>query len=419
MQPMKPPAPATASKLKVLLCVEALSHGHVSRALGVATRLAAMGVQLELATAPQASTWFAALKLPTHAYVAPDTTAIYRRLAELGPMYSDAEIAAQYAEDAQMLRTVRPDMVISEFRIPVLQLARAQGIPTVSITEASVIPGFDMSTGPLPDAVIRPAWLPRSVADVLYGPWVRRHIVPRMARGLAEGLRRAAREHGGKQWDGYIDYVSDADRVLVCDLPELWPEVKLRPQDRFVGPQLLTDGAPLPATLDRLPRPWVAVSLGTQPALDASLIWRAVDALLSDGRSVIVSLGGQTLPCPLTHERLRVIPFANDDALFPQLQALVYPGGSGTTWKALKHGAPLITIPAHPNQHFLSLALKRAGRAELLYPRHFKPQQLVQAVRRAAQAQSTACATWEQRLARYDAGLSLIDGLADFLPLPR
>lgn len=396
-QPGEPPDVASP----VLLFCEAISHGHVVRCLGLAEALCAAGVGLVVAVPARLQHHFRAIGIAVADLQVVDTALLFARLCALEPTYTTAEIDGYYLQDKELLDRWRPRLVLSDHRVTAIQLAHRLGIPTVSLAEATVLPGFDPGSCSLPDGLARPRWCPMPVLDAFARTSCWRRLAGRIARRLAEPWRVASRRHGAAELDTYLDYVSAGDLVLAADHPGLWPQVRLRPQDRYIGPCAARDHRPLPTELlDRIAGrvPLVYVSLGTQPALDPQLLLGELRGLLDAGYALVVSRGGRPVELPLTHERLLVLDFINDDLFLQHCDALVYGGGSCTTWKALAAGVPLVCLPAHPNQHFYADALGKAGVARLLRPNRLRRGQLVAAVRNALAAPMDAHHEWRRLL---------------------
>jgi len=118
-------------------------------------------------------------------------------------------------------------------------------------------------------------------------------------------------------------------------------------------------GAPVLATERRAVKvelPWgaddqtpiVLLSFSTVPEQrNVDMLQRALDALAPLPVHVAATTGGIVDPAELTApENAHLVPFADHDQLMDRATMVVGHGGHGTTMRALRHGLPMVGIPA-------------------------------------------------------------------------
>jgi UDP:flavonoid glycosyltransferase YjiC (YdhE family) len=117
------------------------------------------------------------------------------------------------------------------------------------------------------------------------------------------------------------------------------------------APVLATEPRAVPATLpwsDQDLTPIVLLSFSTVlEQRDVSAMQRALDALAGMPVHVVGTTGGIVDPAELAAPpNSWVVPFADHDALMRRTSLVVGHGGHGTTMRALRHGLPIVGMPA-------------------------------------------------------------------------
>lgn len=117
------------------------------------------------------------------------------------------------------------------------------------------------------------------------------------------------------------------------------------------APVLTTERRAVPAELPweaSDPTPIVLLSFSTVPEQrDPGALQRAIDALAELPVRVVATTGGIVDPAELdAPANAHLVPFADHDALMRRAALVVGHGGHGTTMRALRHGLPIVGMPA-------------------------------------------------------------------------
>jgi UDP:flavonoid glycosyltransferase YjiC (YdhE family) len=96
------------------------------------------------------------------------------------------------------------------------------------------------------------------------------------------------------------------------------------------------------------PTPLVLLSFSTVPEQrSVDMLQRALDALGPLPVHVVATTGGIVDPAELTAPaNAHLVPFADHDLLMQRASLVIGHGGHGTTMRALRHGLPMVGIPA-------------------------------------------------------------------------
>lgn len=159
--------------------------------------------------------------------------------------------------------------------------------------------------------------------------------------------------------------------LAVYALPPTWfgdqgpPEsaVLMRPGE----PTVIDDGS-IAAIIDGLgrDRPLVYVTLGTTFADEPGLFRTVLDGAASLDVDVIATTGPTLDPGSLTgyRDNVRVVRFIPQSLLLPHCNAVVAHAGYGTSFGAMAHGLPMVTVPIASSDNPLNAAhLARSGAA--------------------------------------------------------
>ncbi len=117
------------------------------------------------------------------------------------------------------------------------------------------------------------------------------------------------------------------------------------------APVLTSERRAVPAALpwaDDDPVPVVLLSFSTVPEQrDPAMLQRALDALATLPVHVVATTGGIVEPAELSAPaNAWLTPFADHEQLLERAAVVLGHGGHGTTMRALRHGVPVVGIPA-------------------------------------------------------------------------
>lgn len=373
--------PARRPATSVLVIAEGVSVSHVLRPIALTRWLRALDARVTVACSPHYAHFFHAVGLETLPIGTIDGRDFCRRLRNGRSPYTKDDLLRYYHQDNRLFDKVRPDLLVSDFRVSALRLAAHRGIPSVSLTDFTTHPDFGQGEA-VPDAFARPTFLPIAWFDHIYhrapGRWLKALFIGR----ITSELSGATEAFGIEPLPTSYHYFSQGDLCLYCDHPDFYRADRpaLRPQDAFAGPLLWERPTPLPHELANL-RPdgrTVYLSLGTSESLQTDFAGPYVRELLRRGCRVVVSKGRRerVLDFP-DHPRLHVFDFVNDTRLLPRVDLIVCPGGICSIYYALGAGVPVLGLPTHANPHFYMERVRRLGVGDYLRPSRTSTAQLV------------------------------------------
>lgn len=158
---------------------------------------------------------------------------------------------------------------------------------------------------------------------------------------------------------------TDADEVLLADVPDYFPIAPEAEHHRYLGPVPWSPSNKLPAWWQELDnsRPIVYVTLGSSGRVE--LLPIVLEALAQFPVAVIATTAGRTALESIPENAMvdEYIP-GNEAAKIASL--VICNGGSLTTYQALSNGTPVLGIVGNLDQHLNMSYLTREGIGEVI-----------------------------------------------------
>jgi UDP:flavonoid glycosyltransferase YjiC (YdhE family) len=353
---------ATGHERSILLAPASDILFHVGRCVVLARELARRGHRVTLAGTPRylcdpalaSGPALEVAELPD--FPAEDGMALLRSVRARP---DGARLDRMVDAELELLRRLRPDLVVSDFRPTLGISARVCGVPLASLLLSHWTKRY----------AARPEWVPRSYPAFA---WLPRVFGPRLAAriaapGFALAIRyksapiRAAARARGLRHPALLWEQLEGDLNLVTDSESLCPGPL--PRDSFrTGPIVWEPDAPLPEELRDQPRdrPVVFVNFGSTGHPD--LFRRAFAELGGGAFRVIVATCGQIDPADFEIPRdFHVAKYLPVSRVMAVSDLVVYHGGAGTFHQAIRAGVPGVVVATHWDQEFAGFQTERHG----------------------------------------------------------
>jgi UDP:flavonoid glycosyltransferase YjiC (YdhE family) len=399
---------------KILFVAEAVTLAHVGRPLALAATLDRRRYDVHIACAPGYEMFFKGSDVRSWHIGSISSARFLAALAAGNPVYDTRTLLHYVQDDLRLLRELRPDVVIGDFRLSLSVSARLAGVPYVGLINAYWSP-YVRQHYTVPAIGLSRA-LPIAVADRLF----------KLARPLAFAqhsapMNQARRAHGLASLGHDLRRVyTDADRVLYCDIPEMFPATNLPSTHTYMGPVVWSPPTALPDWWDGLPadRPLVYVTLGSSG--QGALLARVLQALAPLPVGVIAATAGNVAvpEAGAAAPNARVAPYLPGVEAARRASLVICNGGSPTSQQALAAGVPALGIAGNLDQYLNMHGVVASGAGALLRSDRLNEHTL----RRAAVdlleqpgPKASACGVAGQ-MARYDAGARLSALLLELLP---
>ena len=355
------------ARTRILFMAEAVTLAHVGRPLSLAQGLAEEAYEVHFACADGYDFCFKHAPFRRWRMDSISSQQFLQALAKGKPVYTESTLHSYVEDDLRLLKAVRPDLVIGDFRLSLSVSARLLGIPYITISNAYWSPHVRQhyTVPSLPLTGVLPIWL----ASPLF-----RLIRPLAFASHAGPLNRVRRRHGLPSLGGDLRRIyTDADRTLYADIAQLFAPHAMPPTHDYLGAVIWAPPVGLPDWWQRPElssgRPIVYVTLGSSG--QGRLLPRVLHALAPLPVTVLAATAG-TIRVDTVPPNAFVAPFLPGDAAARRASLVICNGGSPTSQQALTAGVPVIGIAGNLDQFLNMHGIVAAGAGLLLRADRFR-----------------------------------------------
>lgn len=334
----------------ILFMAESATLAHVVRLLYLADSLELPRSSIHFATASQYRSWIEAKGMNFIPLQCQDTGAFQRKLDQGRSVIDRHLLTAQVKEDIEILSSVRPHVVVGDFRLSLAISARSLRVPYLGIANSywtRLTPG----KMPLPELSFLKS-IGRSISELLFKV-SRELIVPHVLQRHADDFNFVRAQYAMAPYDSIIEAYTDADWIGFADASEVvTPTSQFGSRYTMLGPLNGSVDCPLPTWWNDLKndQPTIYLNLGSSGKHElAPLLIEALSEL------PIQIIAGSVEPTerPISYPSgaklfsARVLP---GDAVCQKAQVVICNGGAPSSYQALVAGRPVIGITRNMDQ---------------------------------------------------------------------
>ena len=353
------PAPSPSPATRILFFAEAVTLAHVARPVALARALDDRLFDVHLAHHPRYRDLLGDLAISEHEINSISPQQFMQALAGGKPLYNVSTLSSYVEEDLRLIDTVKPDIIVGDFRLSLAVSAELAGVPYVALSNAYWSPSCEQQYI-VPDLPITRILGP-ALAQPLFS----------LVRPLAFALHclpmNKVRRRYGLSSLGYDlrEVYTHGDYTLYADVPDLYRMRNLPQNHRFIGPVVWSPEFPRPDWWQSLPseRPVVYVTLGSSGQAD--LLPMLIATLGSLSVTALVSTAGAPVP-PSVPENVYVVAYLPGEDAVKMASLVICNGGSPTTHQALSQGVPVIGLPSNLDQYLNMAAIEKSGAGQCL-----------------------------------------------------
>ena len=399
----------TRNKPVILLVAEAVTLAHFARIVTLAKALDPSAYEVVVASDPRYNELEASLGCAFHPIRSIPSAEFVHALAQGKPLYSVETLARYVEDDLALLDSVKPDLVVGDFRLSLAVSAPLRKIPYAAVVNAYWSPFAD-TIYPVPDLPMTRI-LGVRLAQKLFDT-VRPMAFALHARSLNQVRLRYGLPPLGPDLRNVYTW---GDYTLYADIPEVVSTHNLPAHHRYLGP-ILWSTHTLPDWWNRLPedKPVVFLTLGSSGQAD--LLPMALTALSRLPVTVIVATAGK-IALADAPANTYIADYLPMDIAARRSQLVISNGGSLTTYQALASGVPVIGLCSNMDQLLNMNAVERIGAGIMLRAAKASSTGLVAAATATLHDPSYAQAASRvgQTLAQTDSGQCFREIVADIL----
>lgn len=383
---------------RILFFAENVTTAQVSRLMSLAESLPADRFEVHFAAAEFSPTVFAGTSFRRHQVYSLPREQMLASVTAGKQVYDSAVLSRYLEEEHNLLRGVRPDLVVGNFRPSLTVSAPLAGVPLATVINAHWSPFSTREAFPIPD----------HPTVKLVGLEVARRFLPKALPAafslFAKPVNGLRKKHGLSPIGDLRDVMTWGDLVLYPDTPELAPTRDAPSTHHYLGPVLWSAPVELPVWWDELrpDRPTVYVTLGSSGSVNA---WpELARGLAGLPVNVMVATAGR-IPksqLPPSFYAVELIPGAE---AVGRADLVITNGGSGSSYQALADATPVIGVASNLDQHLAMEAVVNAGAGSLLRAGNLTEHDVRVAVTRMldSEAHADAARRVSARMASWDA----------------
>lgn len=398
-----------ASRRRVLFVVENITLAQVMRLRVLAAGLDPERYEVHFASSEFDPLLFAGTDFKCWPLYTIERKAGMRALAKGDRLYETHTLERYVEHELQLFDTVKPDVVIGDFRLSLAVSAKVAKLPCASLINAYWSPYAVRSGFPVPDhPIVRLVGVERAAR---YFP----QAMPRVFAHFAAPINELRKRFGLPVFPSLLHTLCFGDVVLYPDLPELCPTLDAPDTHVYLGGVLWAPPVAAPEVAVSVERPLVYVTLGSSGELGAlPSVLKGLDGL---PLQVLLSTADRTTIDHLP-SNFQAAPYLPGDVLCRQARFVITNGGSSTGYQALAAGAPVLGIPSNLDQYLAMAAIVEGGAGIQLRSGGLRAEQVRAAAVRLldARAESDSAKRWAAAFAevdchqRFEGALSLLLG---------
>jgi UDP:flavonoid glycosyltransferase YjiC (YdhE family) len=349
----------TVTRRRVLFVAEAVTLTHAARPVELARTLDPSIYDVVLAWDPRYARLFPPLPFPTHEFDSLSGADFNRSLRRGSPPYDVDRLRRDAVVDREIVRRVRPDLIVGDSRLSLPAVAAVEGVPFWNLANGYWSPYFQ------PGASF-PGVAPDHPLVRIFGTTLGDHVLcplffPRAAGRYADAVNDLRRDFGLSSLGRDVRRIyTVGDRTLYLDPPGLFPLEGAPPTHDVLGWVDWSPDLPWPPTMDATddPTPRVYVTLGTSGGAD--LLPSVIKELGKRRVRAVLAGAGEALPSSIPPD-MTVADFLPGRLACAWADLVICNGGASTGYQALAEGVPIIGIAGNLDQMLFMRRVEGVG----------------------------------------------------------
>jgi len=346
---------------RVLVFCEGVWLAHTARPLVIARALREAGWQVEFGASGAFTRLVTDEGFKAHGLATMNPSSALESIRSLRIEYDRKLIESYIDDELTVIKRVRPDFVLNDFRLPAAISARVAGVRLVNIVNAYMTHYYaPVRRAPRDLGVAR--FLPRRASTAILP-----YIMRLMLRLYVRPFNAAAEARGLAPFGDLFDVIASPDLNLVCDLEEFMPITGAPRHFKEIGPIIWEPNVASPEWLRTIDpgRPTVYFTMGSTGFAHYYRVLK--EAFEGTDFQVLVTTGGVTDPGELP-ANFSVAKLAPALRILEKSSLVICHGGNGTIYQALSKGVPVLGIPTFHDQDFNMQRVEDLGLGAALSP---------------------------------------------------
>lgn len=349
------------SKFKILILPFSHTLSHLSRPLDISKRLKLNGHKVLFGADSPKHIFIETEGFIVQPLFEPDPDLLFSNIRNNKLRFiSNDTIEKMIASDMELIRQVKPDLILSDGRFSAPVSAQLCGVKHVGIVNASSTAYRSIPYLPVEKLPFYKGLKKMGGTGALH--WTALKFEQAVFDNVMNIFKRLSRKYRLKKTITATNCLEGTDLTLIADVPQYFPTKNLPENYHYIGPLtwkpsglVLPEWWPPIKNKEKL----IYISMGTTGLGD---FFSMVFNLFKDmNYKIIMTTGGQADDVKTLPGRMYVEPFIDGDKVMEVADLVICHGGNGTIYQALSHGRPVIGIPTIPDQSYNMRMVERLG----------------------------------------------------------
>lgn len=340
---------------KILFLAEAVSLAHIGRPLMLAKWAQKQNIEVHFAASPTGllKTKANSFGFATHPLYTINEDLFYQRVNQSKFFYQVNDLKKYVAEEQALILKIKPDLIVSDFRLTASISAELTGKPLLNLSNAYWSPHYSCPF-PAPENGIFKL-LPQRTTDFVFN-----FIRPFAFKFFGKELNQTRDFFGLKKKNDFREMYTDGTYTAYMDLPHFVKIKNLPEKHFFLGPVVWSP------EINNVSHSFkdnnnVYISMGSTG--NNNLLPQIIQASLKNNLNLVISGVNATekdkllKTMPELKGRSILEPLIRADDFLPFCKLTICHGGSGTVYQSMANGIPVLCFPKNPDQGLVSLAV--------------------------------------------------------------
>jgi UDP:flavonoid glycosyltransferase YjiC (YdhE family) len=399
------------SRKKVLFVGEHLTPSHTVRPLLLAQHLKTLDANYDIELAlPSVPAWCNNENIQIHKLPSPDAKILGKRVEDVFfPLYKENEISEMVKAEITLLESLKPDLVIADFRNTLAISTRVTKSPLIFLSD------FYWHKEYLDKPMIVPDTKLSHLIGYKLARSLGRPLTPLIEKWHVSQFNLVARKYGLNTFANLREIYNSGDEKWLLDIPKVWPDLDLaKSKTKFVGP--MTWDVDI-ETAERIHQ------LADKSAICITLASSGTDKKVIEILRVAKEFGLPLIVLTADKFTLPEVPNIYVEKFLPLSVALakskvfIGTGGSSVVYPAIKAGVPVIGIPQNITHWYSMRRFAVMGIGKLVLPEEVSSGSLETSLLEILSSGSFAdkIADCQQNLNEYDIYSRINDSIKEYL----
>jgi UDP:flavonoid glycosyltransferase YjiC (YdhE family) len=339
----------------LLFFAESVSLAHIGRPLMLANWAKEKGFQVHIATGAKGISLLksSSSNIPAIEIFSITGETFYERVNQGKFFYTNEELEKYIAADLKVIQEVKPDFIISDFRLTTAISARVMKVPLINLSNAYWSPHYECKF-PAPNTGIF-SWMPEILKRNLFDL-----IRPIAFKTFGKSLNSLRKKYHLTGVNDFRTHYTAGDYTLYMDHPDFINLSQPPFRHSYLGPIIWSPM--VSEKLSNIKNNSIYITMGSSG--NNKLLTQIAKACLLLDRPMIISGLNQSetekllLACPGLNKKAIIKPLVDADDILESCDLTICHGGSGTVYQSLKANVPVLCFPNNPDQGLVAMTVK-------------------------------------------------------------